>query len=115
MVLLTTPSAVELLVFNWEGGCGQPISARLFQMGIFSLVVIKSAPDSVFAAKIMTNLIIWDILRIGPFHMGADHSQIKICVLLLVCVPLIYCGSLHQSRLQEPCFWRNKWYHPWDM
>ena len=39
-------------------------------METISLAVMYSAPSSDSAAENMTNLMIWAIVRIGPFHSG---------------------------------------------
>ena len=76
-MLLTTPSSVELHVCNGEGGCGQPISDTVFKIGIISLAVMKSAPNSASAAEVMTNLIICSIVRTGTFHLGSGSLSDK--------------------------------------
>ena len=70
MVLLMTPAAVELSVWIGDGGCFQPISINVWRMRTIYLDVMYSAPSSASAAEDMTNLMIWEILRIGPFHSG---------------------------------------------
>ena len=77
MVFLTTPADVELLVWIGDGGCFQPISIHFWRMGTISLAVMYSAPSSASAAEDMTNLMIWAILRIGPFHLGVGSFSDK--------------------------------------
>ena len=70
MVLLTTPAAVKLSVWIGDGGCFQPISINVCRMGTIYLAVMYIAPSSASAAEDITNLMIWAILRIAPFHSG---------------------------------------------
>ena len=70
MFLLTTPAAVELSAWTGDVGCFQTISNNVWRMGTISLAVMYSAPSSASAAEDMTNLMIWEIVRIGPFHSG---------------------------------------------
>ena len=71
IILLTTQSAVKLLVWIGDGGCFQTISINVWRMGNISLDVMYSAPSSASAAEDMINLMIWALMRIGPFHLGA--------------------------------------------
>ena len=77
MVLLTTPEAVELSVWIGEGGCFQPISINVWQMGTISLAVMYSAHSSASVAEDITNLMIWAIVRIAPFHSGVGSFYDK--------------------------------------
>ena len=70
MVSLTTPAALELSVWTGDEFCYQPISINVWRMGTISLAVMCSAPSSASAAEYITNLMIWEIVRIGPFHSG---------------------------------------------
>ena len=70
MVLLTNPAAVELSVWIGDGGCFQTIFINFWPMGTISLAVMYSATSSVSAAEDITNLMIWEIVRIAPFHSG---------------------------------------------
>ena len=70
MVLLRTPAAVELSVWIGDGGCFQTISINVWRMGTIYLAVMYSAPSSASTAEDMKNLMIWAIVRIGPFHLG---------------------------------------------
>ena len=70
MVLLTTPAAVELSAWTSDVDCFQTISINVCRMGTISLAVMYSTPSSASAAENMTNLMIWAIVRIGPFHSG---------------------------------------------
>ena len=92
MVLFTTPAAVELSVWIGDGGCFQPISINVWQTGIISLAVMYSAPSSASAADEMTNLMIWEIVRIAPFHLGVgSFSDKKICGTLHGYAPCTRC------------------------
>ena len=68
MVLLTTPEAVELLVWIVDGVCFQPISINVCRMGTISLAVMYSAPSYSSPAEDITYLMIWAIGRIALFH-----------------------------------------------
>ena len=70
MVLLMTPTAVELSVWTGEGGWGQPILIRVWRKGIIYLAVMKRAPSSDSAAEDMTNLMIWAMVRMAPLERG---------------------------------------------
>ena len=39
-------------------------------MGIIFFKVIKRDPDSALSAEVMTNLMIWEMARTGPFHLS---------------------------------------------
>ena len=77
MVLLTTPAAVELLVWIGDGGFFQPVSINVWRMGTISLAIIYSAPSSASAAEDITNLMIWEIVRIAPFDLGVGSFSDK--------------------------------------
>ena len=70
MILLTTPAAVELYIWIGDGGCFQTIYINVWRMGTISLAVMYSAPSSDSAAEDITNLMIWEIVRIALFHLG---------------------------------------------
>ena len=70
VVLLTTPAAVEFSVWIGDGGCFQPISVNVWRMGTISLDIMYIAPISASAAEDMTNLMIWEMVRIAPFYSG---------------------------------------------
>ena len=70
MVLFTTPAAVELSVWMRDEGFFQPISINVWQVGIISLDVMYSAPSSTSAFEDITNLMIWEIVRIPLFYLG---------------------------------------------
>ena len=75
MVLLVTPTAVELL--HWTGvlGCGHPILMSACRSGTIYLVMVKR-PDSL-ASEVddMTFLIICAIVRTGPLWRGIRTSS----------------------------------------
>ena len=78
MVLLVTPTAVELSTWMGVFGCGQPISMSVCLMGTNSLAVMKSAANSASAADDMTNLMILASVMIGPLSRGmASFSEQK--------------------------------------
>jgi hypothetical protein len=58
IVLLVTPADVELSIWIGLIGWGQPMVMRVWQWGIISRAVMKSAASSDLAAKAMTNLMI---------------------------------------------------------
>ena len=70
MVLFTTPAAVKLWVWIGDGGCFQPISMNVWRTGTIYLAVMYSAPSSSSGADDIKNLMIWEIVRIAPFHLG---------------------------------------------
>ena len=69
MVLLTNPAAVKLLAWIGDGGYFKPIYINVWRMGTISLAVMYSAPSSASVAEDMANLMIWEIVKIGPFHL----------------------------------------------
>ena len=46
------------------------ISMNVWQMGIIFLAIMYIAPSFASAAEDITNLMIWEIVRISPFHSG---------------------------------------------
>ena len=70
MVLFTTPAAFELSVWIGDVGSFQPISINVWRMGTIFLAVMYSAPCSASAAEDITNLMIWEIVRIAQFQLG---------------------------------------------
>ena len=70
MVLLVTPTAVELSIWMGEGGCHQPILMRVCWSGTISLAVMKSPTSLALAAEDMTNLMMLAMVRIGPLKGG---------------------------------------------
>ena len=68
MVLLNTPMAVELSVWMDEGTLCHPISMVVWRKGIISFAVTNSAPSSDSDAKYMKNLIMEEMVRIGPLN-----------------------------------------------
>ena len=77
MVLLTTPVAIKLSVWIGDGGCFQNISINVWRMGTIYLAVMYSEPSSASAAEDITNLMIWEIARIAPFHSGVGSFSDK--------------------------------------
>ena len=77
MVLFTAPAYVELLVWIGNGGCFQPISINVWRMSTISLAVMYSTPISDSADEYITNLMIWEIVRMAPFHLGVGSSSDK--------------------------------------
>ena len=70
MVLLTTPAAVELLVWIGDGGCFQPIYINVWRMGTISLAVMYRTHSSASATEDIANLMIWISVKTAPFHWG---------------------------------------------
>ena len=64
-----------LYVWIGVGGCGHPISIKVCVMGTSFLEVIYKAANSASAAEVMTNLITWEMDRIGPFHRWIGSSS----------------------------------------
>ena len=77
MVLLVTPSAVELYVCMGVLGWGHPISMRVFRMGNIALSVMKRPVSSASAAKYMKNLMIWEMVIMDSFSPGTGSSSDK--------------------------------------
>ena len=77
MVLFKTPADVKLLVWIGDGGCFQPISMNVWQMGIIFLAIMYIAPSFASAAEDITNMMIWAIVRISPFHLGVGSFSDK--------------------------------------
>jgi hypothetical protein len=70
IVLLVTPTAVELSVWIGVFGCGHPIAMRVCLWGIISLAVTKRAASSDSAAEAITNLMIWAMESMAPLKRG---------------------------------------------
>ncbi len=82
IVLLVTPTAVELSVWIGLFGWGQPIEMRVCMWGIISLAITKMAASSDLAAGAMTNLMIWAIKRTAPLNCrNGSFSERKVCAL----------------------------------
>ena len=77
MVLLMTPAAVELSVWIGDGGCFQPIYINVWRIGTIYLVVMYSVPSSASTDEEITNLMVWSIVRISPFHSGIGSFSDK--------------------------------------
>ena len=75
IVLLVTPTAVELL--HWMGvlGCGRPILVRACHSGTISLEMVKRPASSASEAYDMTFLIIFAMVRTGPLCRGIGTSS----------------------------------------
>ena len=58
------------VALNGRGGCGQPISMRVFLRNIITLAQMKRPESSSSAAEDMTFLIIWAIVRTSPLREG---------------------------------------------
>ena len=70
MVLFTTPTAVELSFWIGNGGCFQPISIHVWRKGTISVADMYIAPSSASAADDIKKNMIWEIVKIDPFHLG---------------------------------------------
>jgi hypothetical protein len=75
IVSLHTPTAVELSVWMFFLGCGQPISMSVWRNGTISLAVRKSAASLASAAEAMTNLMIGAMVRTVPLNLGMGSSS----------------------------------------
>ena len=75
MVLLDTPTAVELS--HWKGDlvCGQPISMRVFRSGTMALSQMNRPAILASTTEDIMNLMIWAIVRTGPFLVGTGVSS----------------------------------------
>ena len=71
MVALHNPTAVELLHWMGDLGCGHPISVRDWRSGTMALAQMKSLASSASAAEDMTFLMICATVRTGPLYVGA--------------------------------------------
>ena len=93
MVLLATPTSVELS--HWMGalGCGQPISMRLFQSGTMNRPYILSS-----AAEEITNLMSWATVRTGLLLVGTEVSLES-----MVFAPSRLCALLKLSYAASEC------------
>ena len=74
ILLLVTPSAIELYVWTGVLGCGQPISMRVCRMGNIAFVVMKRPASLSSASEDMTNLIIWAMVRMDPLSQLTGSS-----------------------------------------
>ena len=73
MVELDTPTAVELLHWMGDLGCGHPISVRDWRSGTMVLAQMKRPASSASAAEDMTFLMICATVRTGPLYVGAGN------------------------------------------
>ena len=73
MVLLVTPTEVELSVWMGVLGWGHPTSMRVCRIGTIALAVMKRPASSYSAAEDMTNLMIWAMVIMDPLsqRMGS--------------------------------------------
>ena len=69
-LLLTTPLAVALSVCMGVGGCGCPISVKMFLMCTASLALMNNPPNSASAAEDITAFNIWATLWMLPLLGG---------------------------------------------
>ena len=76
MVLLLTPTAVELLFWIGDFGCGQPISMSDWRMGMgtIALAQMKNPATSALVAKDMIDLMFCVIVSTGPLKSGTELS-----------------------------------------
>ncbi len=74
VLLLTTPSAVLLLVCIGIGGYLCPISSSVCCWGMALWALMYSAPSSALAADDMTALMSWARLRTAPLSLGLAVS-----------------------------------------
>jgi len=80
IVLLVTPTAVELSVWIGVFGCGHPIAMRVCLWGIISLAMMKRAESSYSAAEPITHLMIWAMESMAPLKRGnGSFSERKMC------------------------------------
>jgi hypothetical protein len=80
LVLLTTPSAVELSVWIGLLGCGHPMSMRVWQWGIISHAAIKRAASLDSAADEVTDLMSWAMESTAPLKRGyGSFLERKMC------------------------------------
>ena len=77
MVLFTIPAAVELSVWIGDGGCFQPISINVWWTGTIYLAVMYRAPSSASLVDEITNVMIWETVRIAQFHLGVGSFSDK--------------------------------------
>jgi hypothetical protein len=75
ILLLTTPSAMLLWVWVGVGGWMWPISARCWRMGTALRALMYKAPSSVSAAKDITALMSWAMLRTALLLLGSLMSD----------------------------------------
>jgi hypothetical protein len=70
ILLLITPSAVELLVWIGVHGCGCPILVSICQGYTASFAFKIIAPNSALAAKVMTAFMIVAVVSMAPLLEG---------------------------------------------
>ena len=80
MVLLVSPKAVEFSVWMGDAPWGHLISMRVWRRGAIYLEATNSVASSSSAAEDTTNLIIWEMVRMGPLYRGlGSSSERKMC------------------------------------
>ena len=72
--LLTTPKDVVLLVCIGVGGCLCPMISSACRAGIASLQFMKRALSLASAAEDITDLMIWETVRMAPLFDGMASS-----------------------------------------
>ena len=75
IVLLVTPTAVELSYWMGVLGFGHTILMRDFCSGTISLVMLKRPASSYLEAYYMTFLMICAMVRTGPLWRGIGKSS----------------------------------------
>jgi hypothetical protein len=85
MVLLVTPTAVELSVWIGLRGCSHPMSIRVCRWGTILRATIKSAASLASEAEAMTNLTMVAIVRTALLKRGDGSSSERRCAHLLCC------------------------------
>ena len=75
IVLLVTPTAVELSHCMGVLGCGHPILIRACRSGTISLAMLKRPDSSASEIDDMTLLMICVMVRIGTLWMGIGTSS----------------------------------------
>ena len=86
MLLVTTPSAVVLLVCICVGGCLWPISSSVWRAGMASRQLMKRATSSASNAEDMTALIIFAMVMTTSLFCGmAELLDMKKCPPSLLC------------------------------
>ena len=78
MFFFAIPTAVELSHQVGVLSCGQPISMRVWRRVTISLAQMKRPSSSASAAKDMKNMMIFAILRTGPFILLTGKFSDKI-------------------------------------
>ena len=82
MMLLATPTEVELSHWMGDLGCGQPILMRVFRSVTMALAQMNRPDILALAAEDITNLMIWATVRSEPLLVGTGVSSES-----MMCVP----------------------------